>query len=90
MEEARDRVQNVADAIFDGLRQIGDVSYAVLPKDMAHALGDLVPPDRLRHAVGRTTVLAHVTGAQVGTWLASWLFDRVRPCRPSGDWRRAA
>jgi hypothetical protein len=41
MEETRDPVCNAADAICDGLRQIGDFSYAVLPRDIAHAVGDL-------------------------------------------------
>ena len=40
MQEARDACRNAAAAIRDGLRQIGDFSYAVLPKDIAHALGD--------------------------------------------------
>ena len=64
MEEARDRVQNVADAIFDGLRQIGDVSYAILPKDMAHALGDL-----------KKAVLTQVRC--VVDWEMGWIDDRV-------------
>ena len=40
MEDARDPIRNAAGAVCDGLRQIGDFSYAVLPKDIAHALGD--------------------------------------------------
>ena len=64
MEEARDRVQNVADAIFDGLRQIGDVSYAILPKDMAHALGDL-----------KKAVLTQVRC--VVDWEMGWIDERV-------------
>jgi hypothetical protein len=38
MEDTRDRVCNAADAVCDGLRQIGDFSYAILPRDIAHAL----------------------------------------------------
>ncbi|HJX89087.1 MAG TPA: hypothetical protein VJ372_01255 [Pyrinomonadaceae bacterium] len=41
MEDTRDRVCNAADAVCDGLRQIGDFSYAILPRDIAHAVGDL-------------------------------------------------
>jgi len=41
MEDARDPIRNAAGAVCDGLRQIGDFSYAILPKDVAHALGDL-------------------------------------------------
>jgi hypothetical protein len=40
MEDARDPIRNVAEAVCDGLRQIGDITYAVLPRDIAHALGD--------------------------------------------------
>jgi hypothetical protein len=41
MEETRESVQSAADAILDGLRCLGDASYAILPQDVAHALGDL-------------------------------------------------
>ena len=41
MEEARGSINDVCGALFDGLRYIGDVSYAVLPRDVAHSLGDL-------------------------------------------------
>ena len=41
MEAGRDPVRDCAEAVCDGLRQIGDFSYAIMPKDMAHALGDL-------------------------------------------------
>ena len=40
MQDARDPVCEVKNAVCDGLRQIGDFSYAVFPKDIAHALGD--------------------------------------------------
>ena len=64
MEEAQDRARNVADGVFDGLRQIGDVSYAILPKDMAHALGDL-----------KKAVLAQVKC--VVDWELGWIDERV-------------
>ena len=41
MQEGRDCVNDVCTAIRDGLRQIGDFSYAIMPKDVAHAVGDL-------------------------------------------------
>ena len=41
MQEARSCASDVANAVCDGLRQIGDFSYAILPKDVAHAVGDL-------------------------------------------------
>lgn len=41
MPEGRDPVREVTEAVCDGLRQIGDFSYAILPKDVAHSLGDL-------------------------------------------------
>ena len=41
MQEARNCASDVANAVCDGLRQIGDFSYAILPKDVAHAVGDL-------------------------------------------------
>ena len=41
MEEARGSINDVCGALFDGLRYIGDVSYAILPRDVAHSLGDL-------------------------------------------------
>ena len=40
MQEGRDPVKNVAEAVCDGLRQIGDFSYAIMPRDLAHAVGD--------------------------------------------------
>ncbi|MGH9970215.1 MAG: hypothetical protein ACREBG_20800 [Pyrinomonadaceae bacterium] len=41
MTEARERVNNAASEICDALRYMGDVSYAILPRDVAHGLGDL-------------------------------------------------
>ena len=41
MQEGRDCVNDVCAAVRDGLRQIGDFSYAIMPKDVAHAVGDL-------------------------------------------------
>ncbi|HAF16138.1 MAG TPA: hypothetical protein DHU55_17315 [Blastocatellia bacterium] len=36
-ESGRDVINELCDAV----RYLGDASYAILPKDMAHALGDL-------------------------------------------------
>jgi hypothetical protein len=33
--------KNVVNDLSDALRYVGDVSYAVLPRDVAHNLGDL-------------------------------------------------
>ena len=38
--KARESVNCAASAVCDALRYIGDVSYAVLPQDIAHSLGD--------------------------------------------------
>jgi hypothetical protein len=40
-QEVRDTACNAANAVCDALRYLGDVSYAVLPRDLAHDLGDL-------------------------------------------------
>lgn len=42
MEETRnDPFCNATNAVCDALRYLGDVSYAVLPRDIAHNLGEL-------------------------------------------------
>ncbi len=64
MEEARDSVHCAADAVCDGLRQIGDFSYAILPKDIAHALGDL-----------KKAVLTQVRSAV--DWEIEWIDERI-------------
>jgi hypothetical protein len=38
--ENRDPVQSTAAAVCDALRYLGDASYAILPSDMAHSLGE--------------------------------------------------
>lgn len=40
-ESQTDCGANIINELSDALRYIGDVSYAILPKDMAHNLGDL-------------------------------------------------
>ena len=41
MDDARRRINNAAEAVCDGLKDIGDFSYAIFPKDIAHALGNI-------------------------------------------------
>ncbi len=53
-----------ADAVCDGLRQIGDFSYAILPKDIAHALGDF-----------KKAVLSQIRC--LVDWEIDWIDDRV-------------
>ena len=64
MDEARDRVRDVAEAVFDGMRQMGDCSYAILPKDLAHALGE-----------AKKAVLTQIRC--VVDWEMGWIDDRV-------------
>ena len=40
-QEARETASNAANAFCDVLRYLGDVSYAILPRNVAHDLGDL-------------------------------------------------
>lgn len=63
-EDARRSVCNAAEAVCDGFRQIGDFSYAILPRDLAHALGDFkkVLLNQIRNAVD---------------WEIGWIDDRV-------------
>jgi hypothetical protein len=81
MEEARNSAQCLGDALCDGLKQIGDFSYAILPKDIAHALGDL-----------KKGLLSEIRS--VVDWEIEWIGDRVaggdrireewkEKCRPS-------
>ena len=64
MQEARSCASDVANAVCDGLRQIGDFSYAILPKDLAHAVGDL-----------NKALLSTVRSAL--DWQIDWNEDRV-------------
>jgi hypothetical protein len=64
MQEARSCANDVANAICDGLRQIGDFSYAVMPRDLAHAVGDF-----------KKAVLTQLTTAF--QWEMEWIDNRV-------------
>jgi hypothetical protein len=39
--EAKESINCAAGAVCEAFRYLGDVSYAVLPRDIAHSLGDL-------------------------------------------------
>ncbi|HET6891441.1 MAG TPA: hypothetical protein VFH31_10090 [Pyrinomonadaceae bacterium] len=41
MDEARDPIGSAANEICAALRYLGDASYAILPQQVAHDLGDL-------------------------------------------------
>ncbi len=64
MQAGRDPISDVAGAVLDGLRQIGDCSYAILPKDIAHSLAGL-----------KRAVLTQLTTAL--QWEMEWIDDRV-------------
>jgi hypothetical protein len=64
MAEDRDPIRDVADAVLGGLRQIGDCSYAILPKDIAHTVAGL-----------NKALLGQVTNAL--RWQMEWIDDRV-------------
>jgi hypothetical protein len=41
MDETKEAGERVVSEICDAVRYLGDVSYAILPKDIAHNLADL-------------------------------------------------
>ncbi len=40
-QEVKETACNIANAFCDALNYLGDVSYAILPRNLAHDLGDL-------------------------------------------------
>jgi len=64
MDEARNCGKEVVEAICDGLRQIGDFSYAIMPKDVAHAVGDF-----------KKAMLSSIRDAV--DWEIDWVGERV-------------
>ena len=64
MEETRDSAQCPSDAIWDGLKRLGDMSYAIFPTDVAHAIGDL-----------KKALLTNIRGCI--DWEIDWVNDRV-------------
>jgi hypothetical protein len=76
MQEGRDAISDVIGAFKDGLRQIGDCSYAILPKDIAHSLAGL-----------KKAVLVQLTTCL--QWEMEWIDDRVAGGdRLREEWRR--
>jgi hypothetical protein len=75
MDDARRRINNAAEAVCEGLKDIGDFSYAIFPKDIAHALGNF-----------KTAFLSEVR--RVIDWEISWTEDRVEGGdRMRDEWR---
>jgi hypothetical protein len=75
MQEGRDCVNDVCAAVRDGLRQIGDFSYAIMPKDVAHAVGDL-----------KRSLLTQMRDCL--EWEMLWIKDRVEGGdRMREEWR---
>jgi hypothetical protein len=64
MQEARSCANDVVNAVCDAFREIGDISYAIFPRDIAHALGDL-----------QKAVLS--TARRCVDWEIQWTDDRV-------------
>ena len=60
----RDPIGDACKTMWDGLRQIGDFSYAILPKDIAHGLADL-----------KKAILKELTTAM--QWEMEWIDNRV-------------
>lgn len=64
MAEGRDPVRDVAEAVLDGLRQIEDCSYAIMPKNIAHSVAGV-----------KKALLGALTNAL--RWEMDWIDDRV-------------
>ena len=64
MAEGRDPIRDVAEAVLGGLRQIGDCSYAIMPKDIAHSVAGL-----------KKALLVQITTAL--QWEMEWIDNRV-------------
>jgi hypothetical protein len=64
MQEGRSPIHDAATAVCDGLKQIGDFSYAIMPKDLAHAMGDL-----------KKALLTQIRS--VVDWEIGWVDERV-------------
>ena len=64
MQEGRDPIRDACKAVWDGLSQIGDFSYAILPRDLAHSIGNL-----------KKDLLYQIRGAV--DWEVDWINARV-------------
>ena len=77
MEEATATARSAASAVCDALRYVGDVSYAILPRDVAHGLGDL-----------KKALLSSVRSAI--DWELQWIDERVAGGdRLREEWQRS-
>jgi hypothetical protein len=52
MQQGKDPIREVCEAVCEGLNKIGDYSYAILPRSIAHTLADF-----------KKAVLTELTGA---------------------------
>lgn len=64
MQEAKESAQCAVNAVCDALKYLGDASYAVLPRDIAHGLGDF-----------KKAVLGNFRS--LIDWEMEWVDDRV-------------
>jgi hypothetical protein len=64
MQQSRDPIRDAAGAVCDGLRQVGDFSYAIMPKEIAHKLADF-----------KKALLTELTTAL--QWEMEWIDNRV-------------
>ena len=64
LHDVKDPIHEVCDAVWDGLNQIGDVSYAILPENIAHSLAEF-----------KKAVLVQLTTAL--QWEMEWIDNRV-------------
>ena len=77
MEEARESAQCAVNAVCDALKYLGDASYAVLPRDIAHGLGGL-----------KKAVLSNVRS--LIDWEIEWVDERVEGGdRLREEWQQA-
>ena len=64
MQEAKESAQCAVNAVCEALNYLGDASYAVLPRDLAHGLGDF-----------KKAVLSNVRS--LIDWEIDWVGERV-------------
>ncbi len=77
MEEATETAHCAVNAVCDALRYVGDASYAILPRDVAHGLGDL-----------KKALWSSVRSAI--DWEISWIDERVAGGdRLREEWQRS-
>jgi hypothetical protein len=64
MDEVKESAQCAVNAVCDALKYVGDASYAVLPRDLAHGLGGF-----------KKAVLSNVRS--LIDWEIDWVEERV-------------